>query len=193
MSSNTTLQTQFSDNTLINGRMPFNCSLTAPGSICNSANATYSKFRVQTGKTYKLRLINSGAGSLEYFSIDNHQLTIISNDFVDIVPYNTTIVTLGVSLSTSQATIFSADILKTGQRSDVLFTPQGNGSIWMRTESSGKFCGGARSVAPRAQAVILLDNAPDHTVPTTTAYPPPVDNGLCANVGFGLSYPSRAY
>lgn len=100
MSSNTTLQAQFADNTLINGRMPFNCSLAAAGSICNSADATYSKFRVQTGKTYKLRLINTGAGSIEYFSIDNHQLTIISNDFVDVVPYNTTIVTLGVSLST---------------------------------------------------------------------------------------------
>jgi FtsP/CotA-like multicopper oxidase with cupredoxin domain len=103
MSSNVTLQAQFADNTLINGRMPFNCSLAARGSTCDSSDATYSKFRVRTGKTYKLRLINSGAGSIEYFSIDNHQLTIISNDFVDIIPYNTTIVTLGVSVPRSRS------------------------------------------------------------------------------------------
>jgi len=64
----------------------------------------------------------------------------------------------------------------------VLFTPKGNGSIWMRTETSGKFCGGARSVNPKGKAVILLDNAPDSSIPTTTPYPDPIDNGLCANV-----------
>lgn len=58
----------------------------------------------------------------------------------------------------------------------------------MRTETSGKFCGGARSVAPLAQAVILLDESPDNTIPTTTAYPPPVDNGMCANVGVAFPY-----
>lgn len=97
MSNNATLQAQFSDSTLINGRMPFNCSLAAKGTACDSSKSQYSKFRVQSGKTYKMRLINSGAGSIEYFSIDNHQVTIVANDFVDIEPYNTTIVTLGVS------------------------------------------------------------------------------------------------
>ena len=96
MSTNVTLQTQYSDNTMINGKMPFNCSTAAPGSVC-TPNAPYSKFRVRSGKTYKLRLVNSGAGGIMYFSIDNHHLTIIANDFVDLVPYNTTIVTLGVS------------------------------------------------------------------------------------------------
>jgi FtsP/CotA-like multicopper oxidase with cupredoxin domain len=96
MSDNATRQAQFSDSTLINGRMPFNCSLVAKGTACDSTHSQYSKFRVQSGKTYKMRLINSGAGSIEYFSIDNHQVTIVANDFVDIEPYNTTIVTLGV-------------------------------------------------------------------------------------------------
>ena len=104
MSSNTTLQVQYSDNTLINGRNPFNCStkpangsVAPPPAPCTDG-APYSKFRVQSGKTYKLRLINNGAGSNMYFSIDGHALTIVSNDFVDLVPYNTTWVTLGVSL-----------------------------------------------------------------------------------------------
>jgi FtsP/CotA-like multicopper oxidase with cupredoxin domain len=76
--------------------MPYNCSLAPPGSVCKS-NAPYSQFRVQAGKTYKLRIINSGAGSLLGFSIDNHVLTIIANDFVDLEPYKTTMVLLGVS------------------------------------------------------------------------------------------------
>jgi hypothetical protein len=68
----------------------------------------------QTGITYKSRLINSGAGFIEYFSIDNHWLTTTSNDFVDMVPYNTTIVTLGASVSMIEAMIFELTGLKTG-------------------------------------------------------------------------------
>lgn len=96
MSINTTLQVQPTDNTLINGRMPYNCTLARPGSSC-TPNSPFSKFRVQAGKTYKLRVINAGAGSLLGFSIDNHALTIISNDFVDLKPYTVNIVRLGVS------------------------------------------------------------------------------------------------
>ncbi len=102
MSNNATRQVVFSDSALINGRMPFNCSLAAPGSPCDSSKSSYSKFRVQSGKTYKLRIVNPGAGSLEYFSIDNQELTVISNDFTNILPYKTNIVTLGVgSLNSS--------------------------------------------------------------------------------------------
>lgn len=173
MSSNATLQAQFSDSTLINGRMPFNCSLASKETACDSSKSQYSKFRVQSGKTYKMRLINSGAGSIEYFSIDNHQVTIVANDFVDIEPYNTTIVTLG-----------------TGQRSDILFTPKGNGSVWMRTQTSGKFCGGARSANPKAQAIILIDAAPESTIPTSTPYAAPVDDGQCANDPLNKTVPA---
>jgi hypothetical protein len=37
-------------------------------------------------------------------------------------------------------------------------------------------------VNPKGKAVILLDNAPDSSIPNTTPYPDPIDNGLCANV-----------
>lgn len=96
MSNDTELQEQFSDNTLINGRMPYDCSLVTDGTPCHT-NRTYSKFRVTPGKTYKLRLINTGASGFQYFNIDGHDLTVVSNDFVAIHPYNTTTVTLGVS------------------------------------------------------------------------------------------------
>lgn len=97
MSNDTALQEQLSDNTIINGRMPYNCSLVTDGTPCES-DRPYSKFRVTPGKTYKLRLINSAGGGFQYFSIDGYNLTVISNDFVDVHPYNVTSVTLGVSL-----------------------------------------------------------------------------------------------
>lgn len=96
MSSDPALQYNPTNNTLINGKMPFNCSKAPAGSNCQP-NAPYSKFRVQAGKRYKLRLINNGPGSKLGFSIDNHNLTIIANDFVPIKPYNVTFVQLGVS------------------------------------------------------------------------------------------------
>lgn len=96
MSNNATLRVQPTDNTLINGKMPYNCSLAASGADCTD-DAQFSKFQVEAGKIYKLRLINAGAGSLLGFSIDDHELTIISNDFVPLEPYNVTFVQLGVS------------------------------------------------------------------------------------------------
>ena len=170
MSSNISIQSPSTNNILINGRMPFNCSLGVPkGSTCTN-DATYSKFRVQTGKTYKLRLVNSGAGSLLFFSIDNHQLTVVANDYVDVEPYSVTQVTLG-----------------TGQRSDVLFTPQGNGTIWMRSIAFGKFCGASRALQTRSKAIIYLDHTRESSsLPTSSAWPDPIDNGLCANVSYPL-------
>ncbi|MCJ1225204.1 hypothetical protein MMC12_001853 [Toensbergia leucococca] len=171
MSNITSLQSQASDNTLINGRMPYNCSSAVNGTSCSS-NASYSKYRVKAGKTYRLRLINSGAGGIQYFSIDDHSLTVISNDFVYVEPYNTNFVTLGI-----------------GQRSDVLFTPKGgpNDTYWMRTLQSGLFC--ARARQPEGRAVILLDNAPEDTIPKTLAWPPPIDDRTCKNDPLSVTIP----
>jgi FtsP/CotA-like multicopper oxidase with cupredoxin domain len=47
-----------SDNNLINGKGIYNCSLTK--TRCTT-NAGISKFRFQSGKTHRLRLINTGA------------------------------------------------------------------------------------------------------------------------------------
>ena len=85
-----------SDNNLINGKMNFNCS-TADGSNSCVDNAGYSQFRFTSGKRHLLRLINSGAQGIQKFSIDGHNLTVISNDFIPLTPYTTNVVTLGVS------------------------------------------------------------------------------------------------
>jgi FtsP/CotA-like multicopper oxidase with cupredoxin domain len=75
-----------SDNNLINGKMNFDCSTVAAGDTtpCTD-NAGISKFKFTTGKTHRLRLINAGSEGIQRFSIDEHNMTVIANDFVPIV------------------------------------------------------------------------------------------------------------
>src|SRR5579862_3946886 len=44
----------------------------------------------QRGKRYLLRVINTSYGAGFIFSIDNHEMSVISADFVPITPYSTT-------------------------------------------------------------------------------------------------------
>ncbi|KAG8164889.1 hypothetical protein KVR01_005164 [Diaporthe batatas] len=122
MSTNRTLMTPNSNNNLINGKMNFDCSLATDGTPCVS-NAGVSKFRFQPGKAHRLRIINGGSAGLQYFSIDEHEMTVISNDWVPIEPYNTTWLTLGV-----------------GQRHDVIVygktESDADRAYWMRANLS---------------------------------------------------------
>ena len=56
-----------------------------------------AKFYFKTGKIHRLRLINPSAEAIMHFTIDNHNMTIIANDYVPLQPYTTNVVTLGVS------------------------------------------------------------------------------------------------
>lgn len=77
-----------SDNNLINGKMDFDCSTKAQGDTAKcTEGAGISKFKFTSGKTHLLRIINGGADALQRFSIDGHNMTVISNDFVPIVSY----------------------------------------------------------------------------------------------------------
>ena len=79
-----------SDNNLINGRNPYDCSKRAPGDTTQCvSNTGNSIFKFTAGKKHRLRLINAGAESVEKFSIDGHTMTVIANDFVPIKPYTT--------------------------------------------------------------------------------------------------------
>jgi hypothetical protein len=77
--------------------MPYPCSGAPPGSLCNSSKASYTEYEFETGKTYRLRVVNTGAAGIQYFTIDGYELTVVAIDFVEIEPYNTTTVILGVS------------------------------------------------------------------------------------------------
>lgn len=78
--------------------MDFDCSKVTDGTPCTSG-AGLAKFKFQSGKTRRLRLINAGAEGIQRFSIDNHTMTVKANDFVPIVPYDTNVVTLGVNIT----------------------------------------------------------------------------------------------
>jgi FtsP/CotA-like multicopper oxidase with cupredoxin domain len=176
-----------SDNNLINGKMNFDCTTVASGdkSPCTN-NAGVSKFKLTTGKTHRLRLINAGAAGIQRFSIDGHQMTVIANDFVPIVsslyfddvyllikqkPYKTNVVTLGV-----------------GQRSDVLVTAdQGSSKSawWMRSNISTS-CGDANQ--PNALAAVFYDKADTTKEPLSTAWDVP-DPGTCANDDLSTTTP----
>lgn len=154
----------FSDVNLINGKMNYDCAqleTTSPGKACTS-NAGLSKFKFQSGKTHRLRLINTGAEGIQRFTIDNHTMTIIANDFVPVVPYDTTMVTLGV-----------------GQRTDVIVTATGppTASYWMRADLSPT-CDAPHN--PYALAAIYYEDANTNSVPKSTKTP--YDDSKCGNV-----------
>lgn len=121
-------------------------------------NAGLSKFYVQSGKSYRLRLINAGAEGLMKFSIDGAELTVIANDFVPLEPYTTNVVTLGVA-----------------QRTDVIFKATGSptDAVWMRSVISSSrlptSCSLNDGVSPEALAVIYYEHADDTSIPTTTS------------------------
>ena len=53
-------------------------------------------FTFTPGKKHLIRLINSAVDSMFAVQIDNHNMTVISNDFVAINPYNTSSLSIGI-------------------------------------------------------------------------------------------------
>ncbi|KAJ9628503.1 hypothetical protein H2203_002402 [Taxawa tesnikishii (nom. ined.)] len=139
-----------SNNNLINGKMNYPCANTT--NAC-TPNAGVSKFSFESGKKYLLRLINAGAEGIQKFSIDNHKMTVIANDFVEVQPYETDLVTLGV-----------------GQRSNVVVEATGKSGdlVWMRSTLAGG-CNANDGVSPEAVAVIYYQNADQNAVPVTNS------------------------
>ncbi|KAJ4408882.1 hypothetical protein N0V82_009612 [Gnomoniopsis sp. IMI 355080] len=96
---------------------------TPPNGLINGTN-TYndtsgSRFETtfEAGVRYRIRLVNVAADNHFRFMIDNHTLEVISSDFVPIVPYNTTDLSIGMA-----------------QRYDVIVTAKDltEGSFWLR-------------------------------------------------------------
>ncbi|KAF4309198.1 putative multicopper oxidase protein [Botryosphaeria dothidea] len=98
------------ENALINGTNVYN----------NSGTVTGSRFETtfEAGKSHRLRLVNGAIDTHFKFSVDNHTMQVIANDLVPIVPYNTTVLNIGM-----------------GQRYDVIITAD-QGAVasdfWMR-------------------------------------------------------------
>lgn len=103
------------ENGLINGTNTFACS--ADDVRCLGGTSKWSGV-FEAGKKYKLRLVNAGTDSHFQFSIDGHNLTVVANDFVPLVPYTTEAV--GISI---------------GQRYDVIVEANATpGDYWLRAQ-----------------------------------------------------------
>ncbi|KAI9711707.1 MAG: hypothetical protein M1820_001851 [Bogoriella megaspora] len=113
-----------------------------------------TKFSFMSRKKHRLRLINpSSVGSPLLFSIDNHTMTIMANDFVPVEPYETTVVTIAA-----------------GQRTDVVVEATGStgSSFWMRVRQPD-LCNNV--IQPFALAAVYYDGADPNAIPWSTSQP----------------------
>jgi FtsP/CotA-like multicopper oxidase with cupredoxin domain len=109
---------------------------------------------------YLLRIINVAYDSTFLFSIDNHQFTVISADFVPIKPYNTTSIAVGI-----------------GQRYNIIVDAKRIASnatdFWIRTHVlNGKNChtGGPPPGPNYMQTGIIRYNESSRADPNTTQW-----------------------
>ncbi|KAK5018405.1 Cupredoxin [Cryomyces antarcticus] len=163
-----------SNNNLINGKMNYPCSSTK--NVC-TPNAGVSKFSFQSGKKHRLRLINGGAEGIQKFSIDNHQMTVIANDFVPIQPYTANVITLGV-----------------GQRTDIIVEATGKptDAVWMRSNLGKAFPAGCNlvdGVSPEAVAAIYYEKADQTAIPTTQSSASPAEIAFCGSDALAKTTP----
>ncbi|TGO29898.1 hypothetical protein BPAE_0010g00840 [Botrytis paeoniae] len=152
-----------SDSNLIQGKGFFDCSTKAAGdnATCNDDNYMPPTFKLTAGSKHRLRLINAGTEGMQKFTIDGHNMTVIANDFVPIIPYTTQVVTLGV-----------------GQRTDVIvegLPTETTGSYWMRSTIAG--CSLFKN--PEAKALVYYGLEPNVNSTTTASA---IFNDSVANV-----------
>ncbi|KAF2727245.1 laccase precursor [Polyplosphaeria fusca] len=136
------------DNILINGT-----NKNAQG------GGAYNRVTLTPNKTHRLRIINAAIDASLRVSLDGHNFTVIANDLVPVVPYNTSYLQVGI-----------------GQRYDVIINanrPAGN--YWFRADAEG-LCQSANNGIGRAIFTYQGTTVAD---PTSSAQPNPPTT--CAN------------
>lgn len=131
------------DNGLINGMNVY-------GKVGQRWSTTFT-----SGKTYRLRFVNSATDSFFAVSIDNHVMSVISVDFVPINPYNATTINLGI-----------------GQRYDVLVKANqasAGSAFWLRAVPDS-FCSNSGN-PDGIRGVIRYSTSTSTADPTTSAWP----------------------
>lgn len=138
----------------------------------SSGGTGMASFNFTSGKTYRIRVINPSSAATMKFSIDNHMLQVIANDFVEIEPYETDHITLAV-----------------GQRSDVLVKANGkpSDSVWMRGFQPPP-CSPIRGET-EVTAAIFYDDADRSQVPTSEPQPGAHDT-YCGNDPLSQTVPT---
>lgn len=139
-----------SDNGLINGT---NTWTQTDGTVVGSRFET----NFVAGTRYRIRLVNGAADTHFRFTIDNHTLEVIASDFVPIVPYTTTDVSIGM-----------------GQRYDIIVTAtETTGNFWLRGIPQ-ESCSDNNNVN-NILGIVRYDSA-STADPTSTAYSTLVDS-----------------
>lgn len=111
------------------------------------------------GTRYRIRLVNGAADTHFRFTIDNHTLEVIASDFVPIVPYTTTDLSIGM-----------------GQRYDIIVTATATtGDFWLRAipQESCSDNGNVNNIL----GIVRYDSS-STADPTSTAYSTLVDSCL---------------
>ncbi|KAF2217437.1 carbohydrate-binding module family 20 protein [Cercospora zeae-maydis SCOH1-5] len=130
------------DNGLINGTMTSN------------SGGSYARTMLRAGRRHRLRLINTAVDGHFMFSLDGHTMTVISADFVPLIPYNATSVFLGI-----------------GQRYDVIITAdQAPGSYWFRADSQDTAGCGSNFNNGNIRSIFSYEGHENET-PISTAHP----------------------
>ena len=101
----------------------------------------------EAGKKYLLRVINTAYDSTFLFSIDNHELTVVSADFVPIVPYKVDQVHVGIGQRYN--IIVEAKPLSDGSN-----PIQDSGNYWIRTHV--RECFGKAPAGPNYNKIGIL-------------------------------------
>jgi FtsP/CotA-like multicopper oxidase with cupredoxin domain len=133
-------------NTLINGMNTHDCSNSTDENCVGGGKKFTTIF--EPGKKYRMRLISSATESHFQFSIDGHSLTVIANDLVPIIPYET-----------------DSLLINAAQRYDVIVTASAEpGDYWMR---GGFITSCSPNLDPDNFTGIIRYNSSSITNPTT--------------------------
>ncbi|KAL7272957.1 hypothetical protein RUND412_004209 [Rhizina undulata] len=136
-------------NGLINGTNTYDCA-GSTDSNCAS-NGTRFETTLTKGQKYRMRFINTAVDTMFKLGIDNHTFTVISADFVPIVPYDTTYLTIGI-----------------GQRYDVIVEAnQTVDNYWFHAYIQTS-CSSTNENTMNVKGIIRYDGASTTADPTTT-------------------------
>ncbi|CAG8573960.1 4993_t:CDS:2, partial [Acaulospora morrowiae] len=139
---------------LINGLGRYNCSRATDGK-CKD-NSPLAKFKFESGKVYRLRIINAGVFAGFFFSIDQHELELIEVDGTYVKPQK--IHRLPINVAQRYSVLVRAD--------------KPPSSYWMRSEfmedclpDSAK-----KTLDDTVKAIVKYDSYPDTPEPDTIGW-----------------------
>jgi hypothetical protein len=74
------------------------------GSMTSSSGGKYAVTTLTPGKSHLLRIVNVGINNWVHLALDGHKFTVVSADFVPIVPYETD--SLSIAVGKSEPSLF---------------------------------------------------------------------------------------